>query len=101
MYAALKRANKPKTVSIVLILTVCSSHLCTCVNTTSHGSSATPGSAIGRVYCVRVIHTYINGWSRRRTTSRSSDGVLTNEILSIKSGVLNAWEFICFIAEVK
>ena len=46
VYPALKRANRPETVSIVLILTVCSSHLCTCVNTTSHGSSATPGSAI-------------------------------------------------------
>ena len=50
VYAALKRANKPETVSIVLILTVCSSQLCTCVNTMSHGSSATPGSAIDRVY---------------------------------------------------
>ena len=48
VYAALKRANKPETVSIVLILTVCSLHLCTCVNTMSHGSSATPGSAIDR-----------------------------------------------------
>ena len=31
-FAALMRANKPETVSIVLILTVCSSHLCTCVD---------------------------------------------------------------------
>ena len=45
-YAALMRANKPETVIIVLILTVCSSHMFTCVNITYHGLSAAPGSTI-------------------------------------------------------
>ena len=49
-YAALMRANKPETVIIVLILTVCSSHGFTCVNITCHGSSAAPGSTIDRLY---------------------------------------------------
>ena len=49
-YAALMRANKPETVSIVLILTVCSSHLYTYLYEHYNGSSATPGLAISRVY---------------------------------------------------
>ena len=49
-FAALMRANKSETVSIMLIFTVCSSHLYTCVYTYCHGSSAARGSAIIRVY---------------------------------------------------
>ena len=41
-FAALMRANKPETVSIVLILTVCSSHLYTYLYEHYNGSSATP-----------------------------------------------------------
>ena len=70
VYAALMRANKPETVSIVLILTVCSSHLYTYLCEHYNGSSATPGLAISRVYgrdWVMVIHAYIYGCSRRRT----------------------------------
>ena len=72
VYAALMRANKPETVSIVLILTVCSSHLYTYLYEHYNGSSATPGLTISRVYiggrdCVVVIHAYIYGCSRRRT----------------------------------
>ena len=49
-YAALMRANEPETVIIVLILTVCSSHVFTCANITYHGSSAVPGSTIDGLY---------------------------------------------------
>ena len=72
VYAALMRANKPETVSIVLILTVCSSHLYTYLYEHYNGSSATPGLTISRVYIggrdwVMVIYAYIYGCSRRRT----------------------------------
>ena len=39
VYAALKRANKPETVSIVLILTVCSSYLCMCASVHTYVSN--------------------------------------------------------------
>ena len=63
-YAALMRANKPETVSIVLILTVCSSHLYTYLYEHYSGSSATPRLAISRVYIggrdwVMVINAYL------------------------------------------
>ena len=69
-YAALMRANKPETVSIVLILTVCSSCLYTYLYEHYNGSSATPGLAISRVYIggrERVISV-----SPRKKTSNSS-----------------------------
>ena len=72
VYATLMRANKPETVSIVLILTVCSSHLYTYLYEHYNGSSAMPGLTISRVYIggrdwVMVIRAYIYGCSRRRT----------------------------------